>query len=53
MTYFLNSASAKNECLLNKVFVDKWLVIVPKAIRYPSIHILSSAIQTISGYQIN
>jgi len=53
MTSFLNSAFAKNECLLNKAFIDKWLVIVPKAIRYSSILILSSAIQTISGYQID
>jgi hypothetical protein len=53
MTYFLNSSSAKNECLLNKAFTEKWLAIVPKAIRYSSILILSSAIQTISGHQID
>jgi hypothetical protein len=34
MTSFLNSASAKNEYLLNKAVIDKWPVIVPKAIRY-------------------
>jgi len=53
MTSFLNSASAKNECLLNKAVIDKWLVVVPKAIRYSSILILSSASQAISDYQID
>jgi hypothetical protein len=53
MTSFLNSATTKNEWLLNKGVNDKWLVIVPKAIRYSSILILSSAILPISGYQID